>query len=103
MRRRTVRIVRLDPALDTAAASHESESVVRTALLRGLEELPPKMRAAVVLRYYADLTVDECARALGKSPNTIKAQLQEGLDRLRVQLAETSSQDARKALEARGA
>ena len=46
------------------------------------------MRAAVVLRYYADLSVDEVATALGKSPNTIKAQLQTALDRLRVHLAE---------------
>ena len=49
------------------------------------------MRAAVVLRYYADLSVDECARALGKSPNTVKAQLQESLDRLRAALADASA------------
>jgi DNA-directed RNA polymerase specialized sigma24 family protein len=46
------------------------------------------MRAAVVLRYYADLPVEEVAIALGKSPNTIKAQLQTALDRLRIALAE---------------
>ena len=46
------------------------------------------MRAAVVLRYYADLPVDEVAAALGKSPNTIKAQLQTALDRLRRSLAD---------------
>jgi DNA-directed RNA polymerase specialized sigma24 family protein len=49
------------------------------------------MRAAVVLRYYADLTVDEVARALGKSPNTIKAQLQTALDRLRRSLTDPSA------------
>ena len=47
------------------------------------------MRAAVVLRYYADLSVDDVAAALGKSPNTIKAQLQTALDRLRLSLADT--------------
>ena len=47
-----------------------------------------QMRAAIVLRYYADLSVDEVATTLGKSPNTIKAQLQTALDRLRVHLAE---------------
>ena len=46
------------------------------------------MRAAVVLRYYADLSVEEVAATLGKSPNTIKAQLQTALDRLRVHLAD---------------
>jgi RNA polymerase sigma factor (sigma-70 family) len=57
-------------------------------LLAGVDELPPQMRAAVVLRYYADLSVDAVAVALGKSPNTIKAQLQTALDRLRGHLAE---------------
>ena len=58
------------------------------------------MRAALVLRYYADLSVDEVATALGKSPNTIKAQLQTGLDRLRVHLADpigTSLEEATRA------
>jgi RNA polymerase sigma factor (sigma-70 family) len=60
------------------------------ALLDGVADLPPQMRAAVVLRYYADLPVEEVAAALGKSPNTIKAQLQTALDRLRVALADTA-------------
>ena len=58
-------------------------STDRLALLDGVADLPLQMRAAVVLRYYADLSVDEVAAALGKSPNTIKAQLQTALDRLR--------------------
>ena len=58
-------------------------STDRVALFAGLAELPPAMRAAVVLRYYADLPVEEIAEALGKSPNTIKTQLREALARLR--------------------
>ena len=53
-----------------------------------MDSLPAQMRAALVLRYYADLSVDEVATALGKSPNTIKAQLQAALDRLRLHLAD---------------
>jgi RNA polymerase sigma factor (sigma-70 family) len=49
------------------------------------------MRAAVVLRYYADLPVEEVARALGKSPNTVKAQLQTALDRLRRALTDPAA------------
>jgi RNA polymerase sigma factor (sigma-70 family) len=65
-----------------------ADSSQRIALLAGVDELPPQMRAAVVLRYYADLPVDGVAAALGKSPNTIKAQLQTALDRLRGHLSE---------------
>lgn len=88
-RRRSGRIVRLDVLPDRAEArDYGTESATRLALLAGIADLPVQMRAAVVLRYYADLSVDEVAATLGKSPNTIKAQLQTALDRLRAHLAE---------------
>jgi RNA polymerase sigma-70 factor, ECF subfamily len=65
-----------------------AEASDRIALLGAVAALPIQMRAAVVLRYYADLPVEGVAAALGKSPNTIKAQLQAALDRLRGALAE---------------
>ena len=65
----------------TAGGDFASESVTRLSLLDGVDRLPTQMRAALVLRYYADLPVEEVAAALGKSPNTIKAQLQTALDR----------------------
>lgn len=89
MRRRSVRIVRLEGVPDRRGPGDlGTESSTRLALLAGVEALPIQMRAAVVLRYYADLSVEETAAALGKSPNTIKAQLQTALDRLRTHLAE---------------
>jgi RNA polymerase sigma factor (sigma-70 family) len=68
-----------------------ADSSTRLVLLDGIADLPLQMRAAVVLRYYADLSVDEIAATLGKSPNTIKAQLQVALDRLRTSLAEPAN------------
>ena len=41
------------------------------------------MRAAVVLRYYADMSVREAAEALGTSENTVKTQLREALEHMR--------------------
>lgn len=88
-RRRSGRVVRLSVVPDVAEADDMGvASSTRVALLAGIAELPAQMRAAVVLRYYADLSVDEVARTLGKSPNTIKAQLQTALDRLRNHLAD---------------
>ncbi len=88
-RRRSGRIVRLDVVPDRSAAGDlGTDTSTRLALLSGIADLPLQMRAAVVLRYYADLSVDEVAATLGKSPNTIKAQLQTALDRLRVHLAD---------------
>ena len=89
VRRKGGRIIRLDLVPDRASSSDlGTDSTNRIALLDGVAELPVQMRAAVVLRYYADLSVDEVAAALGKSPNTIKAQLQTALDRLRTHLAD---------------
>ena len=89
VRRRTGRVVRLSVVPDLeSTADVGSESSTRIALLDGIADLPTQIRAAVVLRYYADLSVDEVAEALGKSPNTIKAQLQTALDRLRIHLAD---------------
>ena len=100
-RRRTARLVRLDVTVDAPAAGDlASESTTRVTLLDGVESLPVQMRAALVLRYFADLSVEEVAVALGKSPNTIKAQLQAALDRLRIHLADpigTSLGEARRA------
>jgi RNA polymerase sigma factor (sigma-70 family) len=55
----------------------------RISLVAAIDGLPVEMRAAVVLHYFADLSVDDVARVLGKSPNTIKSQLRVGLGQLR--------------------
>jgi RNA polymerase sigma factor (sigma-70 family) len=100
-RRKSARLIRLDLAPDLFGPGDEaSEASTRIALLAGIADLPVQMRAAVVLRYYADLSVEEVAATLGKSPNTIKAQLQTALDRLRVHFADpvgTSLGEARHA------
>ena len=88
-RRRSGRVIRLSVVPDVADAGDLGvASATRVALVSGIADLPAQMRAAVVLRYYADLSVDEVAQTLGKSPNTIKAQLQTALDRLRNHLAD---------------
>lgn len=48
-----------------------------------VRELPPKMRAAVTLRYAGDLTHAEVARALGCSEEAARRSAHEGLKRLR--------------------
>jgi RNA polymerase sigma-70 factor (ECF subfamily) len=88
-RRSSGRVVQLVSVTEPVApADFARESVDRVALLAAVGDLPIQMRAAVVLRYYADLPVAAVAEALDKSPNTIKAQLQTALDRLRLALHE---------------
>ncbi|HEV8544918.1 MAG TPA: sigma-70 family RNA polymerase sigma factor [Candidatus Limnocylindrales bacterium] len=89
MRRGNARVVRLHVVPEHSGGGDLGRTATeRVVLLDGIADLPAQMRAAVVLRYYADLSVDEVAAALGKSRNTVKAQLQTALDRLRISLAD---------------
>ena len=54
----------------------------RDVLLSALAGLPPRQRAAVVLRHYWGLSVEETARDLGCSTGTVKSQTSHALRRL---------------------
>jgi RNA polymerase sigma-70 factor (sigma-E family) len=51
-----------------------------------LEELPARMRAAVVLRFFHDLGVTETAELLACTPGTVKSQTARALEKLRARL-----------------
>jgi RNA polymerase sigma-70 factor (sigma-E family) len=70
-------------------APEEFVVVSRAQLLDLLDGLPPRRRAAVVLRLYLDLSVEETAEILGCSVGTVKSQTARGLDTLRAKAAET--------------
>lgn len=56
-------------------------------LMAALQELPPRMRAVVVLRYVQDLSVEQVATTLGCRPGTVKSQAARGLTKLNVALS----------------
>jgi RNA polymerase sigma-70 factor (sigma-E family) len=58
-------------------------------LAHALRQLPPKMRAAVVFRFFHELDVAETAEALGVSTGTVKSQTARALDKLRATLHTT--------------
>jgi RNA polymerase sigma-70 factor (ECF subfamily) len=101
MRRRSVRLIPLGSLAESGSPEvMESAALARTSLIDELASLPPRIRAAVVLRYYADLSVDEVAAALGTSRNTVKTQLRIGLDRLRDHLRDERPDPAAFGMEA---
>ena len=84
-RRRSSRQV--DVLLPMAAASDPTASISdRLSVAAAVSHLPPKMRVAVALRYYADLSIAEMAETLDRSPNTVKTELRLALARLRDEL-----------------
>jgi RNA polymerase sigma-70 factor (sigma-E family) len=52
-------------------------------LWRALQELPPRQRAVIALRYYEDLTEVEVAATMGCSVGTVKSQASKALEKLR--------------------
>jgi len=86
-RRRVRERAALRPATNTAIEAPDPD------LIASLKALPPAQRAAVVLRFYADLSVKETARALGKRPGTIRALTSQGIAKLRATLSREEARD----------
>lgn len=64
----------------------EPDVTGRLALLQSLNRLSPKDRAVLMLRFYGDLSVDDVARHLHRSPGAIRVQTHRALARLRAEL-----------------
>jgi RNA polymerase sigma-70 factor (sigma-E family) len=79
----TEQVVEALPDRADPAATREDDEELRAALMT----LPPRMRAAVVLRYYADLSEQQTAAAMGCSPSAVNTHTTRGLARLRALLA----------------
>jgi RNA polymerase sigma-70 factor, ECF subfamily len=58
----------------------------RLALLQALDELSPRHRAAVILRYYHDYDYETIAKILGTTTTNVGAMLTRARDRLRADL-----------------
>ena len=69
---------------DAAARGDQPED--RLVLLAALASVPRRQRACLVLRYFADCSIEETAVALGVSPGTVKSNTSRGLDALRAAL-----------------
>lgn len=79
------------PVEAAAAAVAPDEAVVlRDALAAALRALPQRQRAAIALRYLADLPEAEVAAAMGVSAGSVKTHLHRGLATLRANGLEAS-------------
>ncbi|MFT4263125.1 MAG: SigE family RNA polymerase sigma factor [Nocardioides sp.] len=82
------------PTADLPDGRVSDDPALRPAVLDALRELAPRQRAAIVLRYYEDLTVEQTARALGCAVGTVKSQTSDALAKLRLLLGDPALEDA---------
>ncbi len=68
---------------DPAAEFDPNRDWTRTAVLAALQEISPKQRAVLVLRYFEELSIAETAGALGCTEGTVKSHASRGLAALR--------------------
>lgn len=74
-----------------AGSSPQDDVEQRTIVWAALLELPQRQRAAVVLRYYEDLSEAQTAAALGVAVGTVKSLVHKGLTQLRMHLERAES------------
>src|SRR5580698_8650898 len=83
-RRRRLDEYPTDEVPDRAVADQTGSSDLADTLRRAVDRLPQRMRAAVVLRYFEDMTEAEVADALGVSLGTVKSTVSRAVAKLRI-------------------
>jgi RNA polymerase sigma-70 factor (sigma-E family) len=83
-RRRRLEEFPTDELPDQVVADHARESDMAEVVRRALDRLPQRMRAAVMLRYFEDMTEPEIAATLGISLGTVKSTVSRAVAKLRV-------------------
>jgi len=94
-RRKAVREIAVATVGDTAISDPSVEVDERDAMLGRIAALPPKQRAAVVLRYYENRTDDEIAQVLGCRAGTVRSHLSRALGVLRTGEPVASTKEGR--------
>lgn len=90
-RSRRVSEVPLDEATDTTRTGHEQRIIDHDEVVRALHQLPPRMRAVLVLRFFDDMSEADVAKALHCSVGTVKSQASRGLARMRELIASNNT------------
>jgi RNA polymerase sigma factor (sigma-70 family) len=93
-RSRVVRFVPITEAVERASQDPYDRLVRDHDALDALNALDPDLRIAVLLRYWADLKVDDIAACLGWPAGTVKTRLRRAMDQIRTKLTDTTAAEA---------
>jgi RNA polymerase sigma-70 factor (sigma-E family) len=94
-RRRRARVEEVfDDVYERSIADDGDQLLLRRDLVAALQQLPSRQRAALVLRYFLDLSEREAARELGVSVGTVKSAVSRALERLRALVPADLNQEA---------
>jgi len=57
-------------------------------LREAIDQLPPKYKTLIILRFFEDLKIDEIAEITGHNVNTVKTRIYRALKKLRIEVGE---------------
>lgn len=83
-RRRRLQEYPTDELPDQAVADHATSSDLQETIRQAVDRLPQRMRAAIMLRYFEDMTEAEVAEVLGVSLGTVKSTVARAVAKLRI-------------------
>jgi RNA polymerase sigma factor (sigma-70 family) len=80
------------PAPDEPSAEHAALVLLeRSAVAAALRALPERQREAIVLRYYADFSEADIAKAMGISKGAVKSHTARAMTTLKTVLTQAAS------------
>lgn len=89
-RRRRIRFISIDGVTEVGPSPDPFRQLLdKDEVMRALAGLELDLRTVIVLRYWADLTVDDIAARLGCPAGTVKSRIHRGLRRMRRGMAMT--------------
>jgi RNA polymerase sigma-70 factor (sigma-E family) len=86
--------LQMGPPNRPGAAHDALVALERDSFRATLRDLPDRQREAIVLRYYADMSEEEIAAAMGISRGAVKSHTTRGMSALRAALERATSQPA---------
>ena len=88
LRRKLPNVTNVDPDSIPASPSAFRQVERRQEIYRALKSLSKDQREAIVLKYFADLTTKEVAKATGAREGTVKSRLHRAIARMQTVLGE---------------
>lgn len=93
-RRQAARRARTRLGHDREVEHHDADVADRLAVREAVLALPERQRAALILRWYADLSVADAAAAMGVSADAVRSLTKRALAALRDELREPLPEEA---------
>lgn len=86
--RRQKKVLAVDEDTLELLSSGQEDVYHNLDLERAIDQLPPKYRSIIILKYFEDLTIEEVAQVMDENINTVKTRLYRALRLLKLEITD---------------